>query len=127
MFLQCESLKVKPILRGLTEVFADINKMMLLELDSLSCPTNNTDKKTFRRPTNDKYKKSITYQGPKLWNSLPGNLKKIDSYHEFKSQVNRFFKNISNPNCSQEQNGESRKQSTQKSKIKPPLPNPNQN
>ena len=46
---------------------------------------------TLRRPTNEKYKKSITYQGPKLWNSLPGCLQKLDSYHEFKNQVNKFY------------------------------------
>ena len=44
-----------------------------------------------RKPNNEKYKKSITYQGPKLWNSLPGSMQKIDSYHEFKTQVNKMF------------------------------------
>ena len=48
---------------------------------------------TSRRPTNEKYKKSITYQGPKLWNSLPANLQKLDSYHEFKKQITKRFQN----------------------------------
>ena len=50
---------------------------------------------TFRRPTNEKYRKSITYQGPKLWNNLPAGVQKIDSYHEFKSQVTKLFKGTS--------------------------------
>ena len=46
---------------------------------------------SFRPPTNEKFKKSITYQGPKLWNNLPGHLQKLDSYHEFKAQVTKLF------------------------------------
>ena len=44
---------------------------------------------TTRRPKTEKFKRSITYQGPKLWNSLPANFQKADSYHEFKSQVKK--------------------------------------
>ena len=36
-------------------------------------------------------KKSITYQGPKLWNSLPDHLQKLESYHDFKRQINNLF------------------------------------
>ena len=39
------------------------------------------------------YKKSITYQGPKLWNSLPEHLQKIESYHDFKMQITSLFGN----------------------------------
>ena len=46
---------------------------------------------TTRRPKTEKFKRSITNQGPKLWNSLPANLQKADSYHEFKSQVKKEF------------------------------------
>ena len=46
---------------------------------------------TICKPNNEKYKKSITYQGPKLWNSLPGHLQKLDSYRDFKIQVNKLF------------------------------------
>ena len=46
---------------------------------------------TLRKPTNEKYKKSITYQGPKLWNNLPGYMQKIQSYHDFKLQVKKLF------------------------------------
>ena len=46
---------------------------------------------SLRKPKNEKYKKSITYQGPKLWNALPGHLQKIESYHEFKTQVKKLF------------------------------------
>ena len=46
---------------------------------------------TCRRPTNEKFKKGITYQGPKLWNSLPGHVQKLDSYHEFKQQIRKIF------------------------------------
>ena len=46
---------------------------------------------TSRRPTNEKYRKSITYQGPKLWNSLPGETQKLGTYHEFKKIVTSMF------------------------------------
>ena len=46
---------------------------------------------TFRRPTNEKYKKSITYQGPKLWNNLSGYVQKLDVFHEFKREVKKIF------------------------------------
>ena len=44
-----------------------------------------------RRPNNEKYKKSITYQCPKLWSSLPAQLQKMESYREFKKEVKRLF------------------------------------
>ena len=39
------------------------------------------------KPNNEKYKKSISYRGPKLWNSLPAELQKLDSYYEFKASL----------------------------------------
>ena len=49
---------------------------------------------TIRRPKNEKFKKSITYQGPKLWNSLPGKLQKIESYQEFKNHIKKEFEGV---------------------------------
>ena len=46
---------------------------------------------SFKRPYNEKYKRSITYQLPNLWNLLPGYFQKIDSYHDFNSQVKKLF------------------------------------
>ena len=46
---------------------------------------------SFRRPNNERYRKSITYQGPKLWNSLPAHIQKMDSYHDFKIQTKKLF------------------------------------
>ena len=46
---------------------------------------------TSRKPTNEKFRRSITYQGPKLWNSLPANIQKLGSYCEFKKEVMRLF------------------------------------
>ena len=63
----------------------------------------------FKRPNNEKSKRSITDQGPKLWNLLPEYLQKIDSYHDFKTQVKTLFQ-------------------FPKSRQKPmPKPKPNQN
>ena len=45
-----------------------------------------------KKPNNEKFRKSITYQGPKLWNNLPAHIQKIDSYHEFKCQIKKIFK-----------------------------------
>ena len=55
--------------------------------------TRSSKKKLFslRRPANEKYKRSITYQGPKLWNALPGHVQKAQSYFDFKSQVKTIF------------------------------------
>ena len=53
---------------------------------------------TFRRPTMEKYRKSITYQGPKLWNNLPAQVQKLDTYHEFKSNVKKMFQPSKKPN-----------------------------
>ena len=53
---------------------------------------------SLRRPKNEKYKKSIIYQGPTLWNSLPAHLQKMESYHDFKTQIKKMFdSNIRNP------------------------------
>ena len=46
---------------------------------------------TVRRPKNEKFKRSITYQGPKLWNSLPDYLQKADTYHNFKVQLKKDY------------------------------------
>ena len=46
---------------------------------------------TLHWPTNEKYKKSITYQGPKLWNGLPGQLQKLDSYFDFRREIKKLF------------------------------------
>ena len=79
----------------------------------------------FRRPTNEKYKKSITYQGPKLWNSLPGNLQKMDSYYEFKTQVTKIFKKQSElfSDTSRKQ-GETSKSNSRSITITKPKPKP---
>jgi hypothetical protein len=36
------------------------------------------------KPENDKFKKSLLYSGPKLWNTLPLNIRKANSISEFK-------------------------------------------
>ena len=46
---------------------------------------------SLRKPTNEKYKRSITYQGPKLWNALPGSVQKVQSYYDFKSKIKSLF------------------------------------
>ena len=54
---------------------------------------------TFRRPTMEKYRKSITYQGPKLWNNLPAEVQKLDTYPEkFKSNIKKIFQPKKKPN-----------------------------
>ena len=50
-----------------------------------------------RYPKNKKYKKSITYQGPKLWNNLPAWLQKIETYADFKVQLIKHFQ-VNNKN-----------------------------
>ena len=59
---------------------------------------------TSRRPSNEKYKRSITYQGPKLWNSLPSQVQKLDSYYEFKGSIRKLFQPLQNQNQNQNQN-----------------------
>ena len=54
-----------------------------------SVHTRSSKKKmiTLKKPNNEKYKKSISYQGPKQWNKLPTHLQKLDNYYDFKSQL----------------------------------------
>ena len=42
---------------------------------------------TSRKPNNEKFKKSITYFGTKLWNSLPAELQKESEYPIFKHKL----------------------------------------
>ena len=42
---------------------------------------------TSRKPNNEKLKKSITYFGKKLWNSLPAELQKESEYPIFKHKL----------------------------------------
>ena len=53
---------------------------------------------TFRRLTMEKYRKSITYKGPKLWNNLPVEVQKLDTYPEFKSNIKKIFQPSKMPN-----------------------------
>ena len=39
------------------------------------------------RPTLEKFRKSSTYQGPKIWNRLPGPVRELDSRVEYKNQI----------------------------------------
>ncbi len=39
----------------------------------------------------DLFKQCLTYQGPKLWNNLPDNLKNCCSIHTFKLMYKRFY------------------------------------
>ena len=49
---------------------------------------------TSRRPTNERYKSSITYQRPKLWNDLPSHLQKKTTYSEFKKLIGKLYDNL---------------------------------
>ena len=42
-----------------------------------------------KKPRNEKLKKSISYQGPKLWNKLPEPLQRVENYYEFKQQLRK--------------------------------------
>ena len=87
--------------------------------------TRSSKKKLFtsRRPTNEKYKKSITYQGPKLWNYLPGHIQKLDTYHEFKKEVKQIFQ-LSKTKKDEQSKSKSKSKSKPKPKSKPQIKNP---
>ena len=63
-------------------------------------PERSSKKKliSLRQPKNERYKKSITYQGPKLWNSLPAHLQKMDSYYDFKKELKKRYQAGSSSN-----------------------------
>ena len=98
---------------------------------------------TSRKPTNEKYKKSITYQGSKLWNSLPSHVQQLDSYYEFKGNIKKLFQpkplkktkpkpkpkqtrtvttadiNKNNRNKNKNKNGKTKQNKTKQNKTKP--------
>ena len=39
------------------------------------------------KPRTERFKKSLTYRGPKKWNNLPGALWQIDSRFDFKKEI----------------------------------------
>ena len=43
------------------------------------------------KPSTEKYKRSISYKGPKIWNTLPGTIQKANSGFEFKNKVCKFM------------------------------------
>ena len=51
-----------------------------------------------KKPNTIKFKRSITYQGPKAWNSLPESIQKLPSYHDFKKELSRLLKLNTEPN-----------------------------
>ena len=40
-----------------------------------------------KKPRSEKFKKSLTYLGPKKWNRLPGALRQIESKLSFKREI----------------------------------------
>ena len=44
---------------------------------------------TLKKPNTDRYKKSITYKGPRMWNALPNEAQTATSLWQFKSFIRR--------------------------------------
>ena len=40
-----------------------------------------------RRPRTEKYKKSLSYAGPRIWNALPSNIQQAESRADFKCKI----------------------------------------
>ena len=51
--------------------------------------TRSSKKKLLRikKPNTEKFKRSLTYLGPKIWNALPSDLQSIQSKNEFKTKI----------------------------------------
>ena len=49
---------------------------------------------SLRKPNTEKYKKSATYKGPKIWNALPLRIQTSDNKITFKSRLKTLYKKI---------------------------------
>ena len=56
---------------------------------STGVKTRSSKKKLLKikKPNTEKFKKSLTYQGPKKWNDLPSDLQLVKSSNDFKTQI----------------------------------------
>ena len=72
----------------LLESFSHVNINTIYNLRSI-------DPNNFQipKPNLEKYKKSIAYSGPLLWNSLPKMLKSMETLHNFKSLLRKHIFN----------------------------------
>ena len=52
---------------------------------------NSFHKLTLPRPRTNYLKRSFSYSGALLWNSLPENVREIKSVRKFKEQINHLF------------------------------------
>ena len=60
-----------------------------------SINTRSSQKKLMvvKKPNSSKFRKSVTYLGPKYWNSLPTDIQQSDSYPLFKSKLHAHLDN----------------------------------
>ena len=92
-------LKIRRHVHDLLHMFqlAQLPGFKLWKIQSAQGPRTRSSKKkliTLRRPSNEKYRKSLIYQGPKLWNSLPAHLQELESFYEFKAKVSKFYQSM---------------------------------
>ena len=63
-----------------------------IELRKTAVRTRLSKKKNLRikKPNTERFKKSIAYRGPKLWNALNREVQCCDTYLEFKNKIDKL-------------------------------------
>ena len=56
-----------------------------------------------KKPNNEKFKKSVTYIGSRLWNTLPAETQKQSDYQLFKAMLKRHLNTLKNKTQTQNQ------------------------
>ena len=55
--------------------------------------TRSSQKKSMKvkKPNTERFKRSVVYRGPKMWNVLSKDTQFCDSYHQFKSKLDKYY------------------------------------
>ena len=96
--LKWKKLVLRRMKQKATMMFKSFNELALVYLQDLF-NEQSTDydfrdsfgKLTLPRPRSNYFRRSFSYSGALLWNSLPRNIRKIKSIVKFKTQINRVF------------------------------------
>ena len=80
------------VFKALSELFPDYLSSMLTERSTPGYVLrNSTNKLNVRLPRTNDRKKSFSYRGATLWNSLPCSLRQVKSLNHFKQLLNDPF------------------------------------
>ena len=91
MFKQHNNLKIKDVYRFSVAcyVFKCIKKGQFLSDPPYATRNSNSAPVTFQRLSISQ--RSLSYIGPRIWNSIPSNIRNIVNYKQFKARLKSYF------------------------------------